>query len=110
MQSGSLKHTISIQEITEGRSGAGAVTETWANVVGLETLRASIWPIKGIEKLESLKLEHEISHRVRIRYRSGVTSKMRIKFGARYLDIISPINLDEKNKVLEMICMEKNND
>jgi SPP1 family predicted phage head-tail adaptor len=53
-----------------------------------------------------MSLPGVISHRIRIRYRSGVTPVCRILFKTRYFNIVSVINIDEKKEFLELICKE----
>ena len=109
MRSGQLRHTIAIQEVTETADGMGGFTETWSTVSGMGSVRAAIWPIKATERLESMKLEIQTTHRIRIRYRSGVTAKMRIYWAdkSKTFNIISIINPDEKNALLEFLATEE---
>lgn len=106
MEAGSLRHVISIQEKTQTSDGMGGFTTTWADVSGLSSLRASIWPLRATERLDNAKLELSITHRIRIRYRAGITPDMRVKFGSRYFNIRSIINPDERNKMLEFLAEE----
>ena len=105
MKSGELRHEIEIQEKTLTSDGMGGSTETWTKKL---TTRAAIWPIKGKEALEAMKLDTKITHRVRMRYRSGITSLMRISYDSRLFEIKSIINPDERNISLELLCEEEN--
>lgn len=110
MRAGALRHTIAIQEQTDTPDGMGGATVTWANVSGMGAVPAAIWPLKSAERLESLKLENEVTHRIRIRYRSGITTKMRINWSdkGRVFNVTGSINPDERNIMLEMLCIEEN--
>ena len=103
MRSGSLRHRIVIQESTEVSDGMGSFTTTWSDT--LEAW-AAIWPLSSKESLDAMKLELQVTHKIRIRYRSGITAKNRIKFGTRYFNIISLINYEERNKQLDMLALE----
>lgn len=46
------------------------------------------------------------THKVTIRYRSGVTTQMRVAFGSRTLNINGIINRDERNVELTLMCEE----
>ena len=110
MRAGTLRHTVAIQESTETASGMGDFTTTWATVSGMGSVPASIWPIRATERIDAMKMESMVTHRVRIRYRSGVTSKMRIYWAdkSKTFQIIgTPINPDERNIYLEMIVTEE---
>lgn len=107
MRAGELRHVISIQEPTETADGAGGVTTTWSTKYS--RVRAAIWPLRGDERVEAMKLEHELTHRVRIRYQSGITAKMRIYWAdrSRYLRITDIFSPDERNISLEIMATEE---
>ena len=83
MRAGLLRHTVSIQEQTDTRTAIGDYTTSWADISGMEAVKAAIWPLRAKESLDSMKLESVITSKIRIRYRAGITSKNRIKFGSR---------------------------
>ena len=106
MRAGNLRHTISIQEETETPDGQGGFSLSWDDVSGMDAVPAAIWPLSAKESLDAMKLELQVTHKVRIRYRSGITAKNRIKFGTRIFNIISLINFEERNKQLDMLALE----
>ena len=108
MRSGLLRHIVAIQEQTEVADGMGGASLTWAAVSGMASVPAAIWPLKATERLDAMKLEMKVTHRIRIRHRSGITAKMRIYWSnkVRTFNIISIINPDERNIMLDMICTE----
>ena len=103
MRSGTLRHRITIQESTEVSDGMGGFMTVFSDT--LEAW-AAIWPLTAKESLDAMKLELQVTHKIRIRYRSGITAKNRIKFGTRYFNIISLINYEERNKQLDMLALE----
>ena len=108
MRAGDLRHRIAIQVETETADGIGGTTLSWANVTDMGSVPAAIWPTSSRERLDAMKLESEITHKIRIRYASGITSKHRIKFGTRVFDIKgAPINWEERNKYLDILATEQ---
>lgn len=103
MRAGDLRHRITIQEETATPDGMGGETLAWGDQC---TLWAAIWPLSAKESLGSMKLELKVTHRVRIRYRPGITSKNRIKMGVRFFDIVSLINYEERNVTLDFLTNE----
>jgi len=103
MRAGTLRHKITFQTATDTSDNMGGYTQAWTDTYDCF---AAIWPLKGTEALEAMKLEHAVTHRIRIRYRSGITADMRIKFGSRYFDIVSSINPDERNVSLDIMATE----
>ena len=69
-------------------------------------IRAAIWPQKAQERIESMKVELSITHRIRIRYLSGISTAFRVKYGSRYFNIHSIINVREANRELEFLAEE----
>ena len=103
MRSGTLRHRITIQESTETSDGMGGFTTIWSDKL---EMWVAIWPLSAKERLDAMKLELQITHKIRGRYRSGITAKDRIKFGTRIFNIVSLINFEERNEQLDMLALE----
>ena len=108
MRAGALRHRVDIQVETLIEDGMGGYTSGgWASVSGMGSVPAHIMPLSSKERLDAMKLESVITNKIRIRYRSGITSKNRIVFGSRVFNIKgAPINYDEKNKTLDLLVTE----
>ena len=107
MRAGQLRHRIAIQESTDTADGAGGFTSSWSAISGMSSVPAAIWPLSSKESLDSMKLELQVTHKIRIRYRSGITAKNRILFGTRIFNIISLTNHDERNKTWDILATEE---
>ena len=81
----------------------GGFVTSWVNAA---TIWAAIWPVSASEQVQSMQSTMTISHRIRIRYRSILRASWRIKFGLRYFNIVSIINQNEKNELLDLMCKE----
>ena len=104
MRAGVLRHVVKVQEQTDTSDGMGSSTQVWTTKF---KTRAAIWPLSSKERLDAMKLESEVTNKIRIRYRSGITSKDRILFGARIFEIKgTPINPDERNIMLDLLVTE----
>jgi len=104
MRAGQLRHVVKVQEQTDTADGLGGFSTVWSDKF---TTRAAIWPLSSKEQLDAMKLESVVTNKIRIRYRSGITSKNRIKFGSRIFNIKgTPINPDERNIMLDMLVTE----
>lgn len=103
MKCPNLRHKITIQSETRTSDGAGGWDRTWTNFANA---RAEIKPLRGAEQFRAMNLEDSITHKITIRYRSGITSHMRIVFGTRIMNIRSVINIDERNRWLEIMADE----
>lgn len=76
MESGKLRRQLYIQSPTETRASDGGVTISWATV---ETVWGSVVPVKAQEFFQAQAVQSNITHKIRIRYYSGLTTKYRLK-------------------------------
>ena len=104
MRAGSLNKRVTLQYPTSVSDLMGGFTTTWTT--GEKIVWAAIWPTSANELVRSMQTVMEITHRIRIRYRVGVLPSWRIKFGTRYFNIVSIVNPNEKNELLDLMCRE----
>lgn len=104
MKIGELKRVISIQAKTKTPDGLGSWSETWAEYA--ET-RAAIWPVSASEQVRNQQVENQITHKVRVRYQTGIIPEMRVVYKSRVFEILGqPINVNEENRWLDLLCLE----
>lgn len=111
INSGKYRHVVTFQRLIEAQNLYGETSknddENWENAF---TVRVGIFPISGREflALEGDMRQGEVSHRIVLRYIKGIESDMRVKFGSRIFDIISPpINSYERNDELLLFAKER---
>lgn len=100
MQAGKLRHRVTIQRLVTGsptQNAGGEPDASWADVA---TVYASIEPLRGRELLVAQQINSEVTGTIRVRYRAGLTSADRIKFGTRYYDVLGITNPEERNREL----------
>lgn len=100
---GKLKHRVTIQEYTTTRDSFGAEIEAWVDIA---TVWASVEPLTGREYFQMQQINTEISTKVTMRFKAGVTVKMRLIYNNRIFEIISLINTEEKDVQLVLMCRE----
>ena len=102
MKSGELRHRVTLERTSDssdwGRTGA------WSTFA---TVWAKVEPMSGREYQEGRVDRGELTHVVTIRYLAGVRPDMRVNFEGRYLKIVAPRNLEERNRWLELDCNEE---
>lgn len=103
MNIGKLRHRITIQQLTQTPDGAGGYTKSW---VPFATVWASVEPISGKEYFEAQQTQSAVTHKIRIRYHTGITPVMRIDFKGRIFGIESVINWEERNRDMMLMCTE----
>lgn len=98
MNPGELRHKIKIQiqDLEQENEVWNDVFSCWANVN----------PISGREYYQAETVNSDLTHRIRLRYRKGITPDMRILYKDRIFYIVSVINEYEKNYALQLMCRE----
>jgi SPP1 family predicted phage head-tail adaptor len=104
MRIGDLRHRITFQREVKTADGSKGFTVAWRDLI---SVWASVEPLSGREFFAAHQMKAEITHRVKIRYRTDITVKMRIKHRDRVLEIESIIDKKERREELEIFCREK---
>lgn len=107
MRVGTLNKLITIEQPQEQRDAAGGVTMTWGE---LTRAWAGINSVSGTEKYISAERHSEATHQITMRYIAEVTPKMRVVYGSRVFVIISVIDPGERNKTLQLVVKEWQDD
>ena len=102
IRAGQLRHSVAIQSATESRDSYD-VDFAWATVA---TVRASISPLSGTESIVADQEQATATHKVVMRYWSGLTTSHRLLWGSRVLEIQSIVDVDERNRRIELLCKE----
>lgn len=109
MQAGKLRHRITIQKPSTSttRDAVGEPTTPWVDVV--TDYPAGVAPVSTGERHVAAQNHMAISHRVTVRYCTDIAAidnSWRVVFEGRYLPIEGVRNLDERNRTLELVCIE----
>jgi SPP1 family predicted phage head-tail adaptor len=100
---GMLREPIALQrEVSEDDDFGGQVKEfqTFANT------KAYVKPLSGREAVFGMQLEGRLTHRIYMRYRADLHPKDRIVIRGEPVQVRSVINLELRNKWLEVLCEE----
>lgn len=103
MRAGLLRHNVTIKRQDTTNRDASGEASGWVQYVALN---ASIEPLQGRELVAANAAYGLVTHRVRTRYYPGITSAMRVYYGTRFFNIVAPLNTDERNRELVLMCVE----
>ena len=103
MRAGGLRQRVTIQDKSASKNTYGEEVITWADFA---KVWAAVEPLRGREFLDGKMITAEVSTRIRIRYRSGITPEMRVEFGSIVYDIHSIIHLEEREREIHLMCQE----
>lgn len=70
------------------------------------TVWATLVPVKDGEYYETDKIKEELTWKLYVRYITGVTADMLIKYKEHAFKIVSVIDRDFKQRILEIMCVE----
>ena len=109
LQAGKFRHRVTIVQPTLVQDPAGGWNPAETSVVC--ELWATIEASSGNETYAAQEYSSTITHAVYIRYPrnlvpGGIQPKMIVKFKARTFYIEAVLNADERNKLLQLLCVE----
>jgi len=105
MDIATLRHRITIEQVTETVNSVGEPIITWTTFA---IVWASVAPLDGREFWASKQINSEVTGKIKIRYLSGINTKMRVLFGSRVFDIEAILNVEERNKEMTLLVKEHN--
>jgi SPP1 family predicted phage head-tail adaptor len=106
-----LRHRISFEKQVRVSDGAGGWTETW-------TAEHNVWamvePLRGSEKVQAMRLQHPVTHRITVRYDASIaayhrdadSARRRLDFQGRKMRIVAILDPDERRAFLEIMAEE----
>lgn len=103
---GGMRHRATIQSLADNspsQDAGGTPDQAWTT---FSTEWMEIRPLLGRELQAAQQLHAEVTGKARSRWRAGVTAEMRILFGARVLEILAVINVEERGEEMIMLYKE----
>lgn len=100
---GMLRNSIIIEREVSLPNDSGGQDIVW---VTHKNVKAFIKPKSGTERVRGMKLESPLTHSIMIRYTADVLPTDRVNFKGRYMQIRAVINIEERNRWLELACEE----
>jgi SPP1 family predicted phage head-tail adaptor len=101
---GELNHRLVLEQPVETADGAGGVTRGYAAVT---TLWAALAPVSARGAVEADDLAADVTHRITIRFRSDVTTRHRLRDGARIFRIVALRSPDESGRFVQIDAQER---
>lgn len=111
MMAGRLRHKVTIERLVAGspqQFGTGEPDDAWTAY--LSDIWATVEPLSGRELFAAQEHLAEVSTRVRLRYRDGITAQMRVVFEGRYYNVGAVIDRELRHRELELLCTEGANE
>jgi SPP1 family predicted phage head-tail adaptor len=99
---GKLRERVTVQQATQSRNSLGEAVMSWAD---WQTVWASVEGVSAREALDAGQQEVTITHRVRLRYLTGLTQNMRLSWRDRTLNIVNLLEYGNRSEHVA-ICEE----
>lgn len=104
MRAGLLRHRLTFQTQSSTTDETGQKTDSWSTTF---TVWGEVEDLSASELLASGGYSAQVSTRVTVRPRSGITAGMRIIHGVRTFEITGPpVDLTGRNRELEIPTKE----
>ena len=103
ISAGQLRHRLAVQTFSESRDSQGGVTKSWSTD---STVWGSIRPLSGKELVSAQQVDAKVTHKIEIRYYSGLDTTYRIQNDSRTFNIIQVLNLAERDKLMVILAVE----
>jgi SPP1 family predicted phage head-tail adaptor len=103
MDAGQLRERVTVLQGRESRSRMDEVVMVYDTTFA--TVWASVQGVSAREYLQAGQQQVEISHKVKMRYLTGLSAQMRLSWRGRTLEIISILE-HENRSIHELICQE----
>jgi len=110
VRAGQLRHRVTLQQRAAGspqQHASGEPDDAWSDVA---TVWAAVEPLAGRELFAAQAHHSEVTGRIRLRYREGITAAMRFTFEGRIYNIVAPIDSSERHRELAFFVAEGVND
>lgn len=101
---GKIRHRVVIEAVVRTPDLGGGADETWVPVA---EVWAEIVPARGNEQFAADQIEGRVSHVLHLRAGVGIEPAMRIRWGARLLEIRAVIDLGERRRWLRVLAEER---
>lgn len=92
---GEMRERVTIQAATQTANALGETTLSWADV---STVWASVNGVSANEALQYGQQSTTVTHRVRMRYQSTLTSQNRLVWRGRILNIVSLLEYQNRSE------------
>lgn len=114
MESGKLRHQVTIQRPVDVRGELGGVSQQYED--WLVDIRAEVLPMTARESFVAQQIAAELDTRIRIRFRRGITPGMRVRHLVSsgspslfdYYDIVGePVDIGGRRRELHLMCTKR---
>ncbi len=101
MSPGDLDQRVTFERLQSGTDEIGQPIESWLT---LGTVWAAVEPQAGREFVAAGALQSQLTTKIRVRHRPGITSGDRVTHNGRVYDIQSVVDYRSEKRELVLLC------
>ena len=101
MQAGQLRSRVTLQALAAGADTIGQPVQTWADAA---VVWANVRYLNGLETIKGGAEVGTVKASVRIRYRAGITTAMRVINAGVALQITAVLPDAAKREFIDLVC------
>lgn len=101
MRAGQLSQRVTLQALMAGVDAIGQPTQAWADV---SLLWANVRYLSGIESLKAGAQTATAKASIRIRYKTGLTTAMRVLHGTTVFQITAVLPDEQRREFVDLTC------
>lgn len=98
-----LRHRITIQNRSKVNDGFGQESQVWTDVANCY---AQVEPVSGMSQEAGSAQQSPVKYQMFIRYRGGITARMRIIYRGLIFEIDAVTDMDERHKWIQLDCTQ----
>lgn len=106
MRAGRLRHRLTVQTATISQNAFGEPVQTWTT---LATVWGAVEPLRGAERQRAMQVSATEEVKIVLRHSAtigGIKPDDRILYGSKVYDISAVMNIDERNRELNVMAKE----
>jgi SPP1 family predicted phage head-tail adaptor len=101
MDTGALRHRVTLQQATITRDAVGGPVEGWSDMA---TVWGDVYDLTGRAINEAMQVGSRITRRVTIRWRSGIDDSLRVRFADGRVAKVAHVREPAYHVLLELHC------
>ena len=101
MKAGQLDQRVTIERQSQETDPYGQPIAEWLAIVNTW---GAVEPLAGREYIAAMAVQSDVTTRVRLRYRPGITSADRVVHEGRLYNIVSVIDVRSDHRELQLMC------
>jgi SPP1 family predicted phage head-tail adaptor len=103
LRAGELRKRFTILRGEQTQSNTGDISLTW---VSEGRCWGAIKPLSGGESISAEQRIADTTHGITVRYSTKFAADRRLRLGSRVFEIMSVVNVDERNREISLSCKE----